>query len=84
MKIKNLQGIICFVIFFLFANQVWAADWKMVGSSNTAKEYYDVSSIKRINKNIISVWTKRIYNEDGKKRNFLFSKAEMKHQSILP
>ena len=26
MKIKNLQGIICLVLFFLFANQAWAAE----------------------------------------------------------
>jgi len=27
MKAKNVQSIICLVIFSLFANQAWAADW---------------------------------------------------------
>jgi len=28
--------------------------------------YYDISSIKKVNKNIIRVWTERIFNEEGK------------------
>jgi len=35
MKAKNVQGIICLVIFFLFANQAWAADWI----------YYDTAAV---------------------------------------
>ncbi|MFA5322682.1 MAG: surface-adhesin E family protein [Smithella sp.] len=70
MKIKNVQGIICLVIFFLFANQAWAANWIFYSSSTIGKEYYDQSSIKKVNKNIISVWIKIILNEDAKIKNF--------------
>ncbi len=70
MKIKNLQSIICLVIFFLFANQAWAADWTYYASSGIGKEYYDKSSIKKENKNIISVWIKILLNEDAKTKNF--------------
>ena len=70
MKTKNLQGIICLIIFFLFANQAWAVDWTYYASSNIGKEYYDKSSIKKVNKNIISVWIKIILNEDAKTKNF--------------
>jgi hypothetical protein len=69
-KIKNVQGIICLVIFFLFVNQAWAADWIFYSSSIIGKEYYDKSSIKRVNKNLINVWIKIILNEDAKTNNF--------------
>jgi hypothetical protein len=67
MKINNLQGIVCLVIFFLFANQAYAADWKFLAQSVTGNLYYDKSSIKKVDDNIISVLTKTVYNEYGKK-----------------
>ena len=66
MKIRNLQGIICLVIFSLLTNQAWAADWKFFASSGGGDMYYDKSSVKKVNKNISRVWTKKIYNEKGK------------------
>jgi hypothetical protein len=66
MKIKNVQGIIFLVLFFLFANQTWAEEWIYYGSSSTRDKYYDKSSI------VISVWTQEIFNEDGKKEAFSF------------
>jgi hypothetical protein len=66
MKIRNLQGIICLVIFSLFTNQAWAADWKFFASSGGGDMYYDKSSVKKVNKNIIRMWTKKTYNEKGK------------------
>ncbi|PKN36832.1 MAG: hypothetical protein CVU62_12065 [Deltaproteobacteria bacterium HGW-Deltaproteobacteria-2] len=71
MKIKNVQSIICLAIFFLFANQAWAADWIFYASSNIGKEYYDKTSIKKVDKNIVSVWIKIMLNEDAKTNNFL-------------
>ncbi|MFZ2396287.1 MAG: surface-adhesin E family protein [Smithella sp.] len=71
MKIKNVRSIICLVLFFLFANQAWAADWIFYTSSNIGKEYYDKTSIKKVDKNIVSVWIKIILNEEAKTNNFL-------------
>jgi hypothetical protein len=70
MKIKYVQGIVCLVMFFLFANQAWAADWIFYTSSSIGKEYYDKSSIKKVNKNISNVWIKIILNEDAKTKNY--------------
>jgi len=72
MKVKNLQGIICLVIFSLFANQALAADWIFYTSISTGYMYYDKSNIKKVNKSIISVWTKTIYNRNGKTKYFSF------------
>jgi hypothetical protein len=69
-KIKKVQGIICLVLFFLFASQAWAADWIFYTSSNIGKEYYDKTSVKKVNENITSVWAKIILNEDAKTKNF--------------
>ena len=72
MKTKHLQNIICLVILSLFANQAWAVDWIYYASISTGHMYYDKSSIKKVNKNIISVWTKTIFTENGKKQYFSF------------
>jgi hypothetical protein len=78
MKLKNVQSIICLAIFFLFANQAWAADWVLYESSDTGDLYYDKSSIKKVNENIVSVLTKQILNENGKTRYFSFLKMSNK------
>lgn len=74
MKKRKIQNIFCLVMFFLFANQTWAADWIFYSSSTIGKEYYDKSSIK-VNKDIISLWIKIILNEDAKTKNFLALKS---------
>ena len=67
MKAKNVQSIICLVIFFLFANQAWAADWIYYDTAAVGDMlYYDKSSIKKVNESIISVWTKNILSEETK------------------
>jgi hypothetical protein len=74
MKTKNVQSIICLVIFFLFANQAWAADWIYFDTTAVGDMYYyDQSSIKKEDKNIISIWNKDI----------LSKKAKTKYYSIL-
>ena len=70
MEIKKVQCIICLVILLLFASQAWAAEWVLYDTSAVGNESYDKSSIKRINNNIISVWTKTIYNDVGKLKNY--------------
>ena len=69
-KTKNIQSIICLVIFFLFANQAWAAEWIYYSTSEVGDMYYDKSSIKKVNKNIISVWAKNILSEEAKTKYF--------------
>jgi hypothetical protein len=75
MKIMNVQGIICLVIIFLFANQAWAAEWIRYMSNASGNSYYDKSSIKKVNTNISSVLTKVIFNKDGKTKAFSFLKS---------
>ena len=75
MKIKNIQGIICLVIFLIFVNQAWAEEWIYYTISASRKVYYDKSSIKKVNKNIISLCTKQILNKDGKTKYFSFLKS---------
>ena len=83
MKIMNIQGIICLVIIFLFANQAWAAEWIHYMSNASGNSYYDKSSIKKVNKNISSVWTKVIFNKDGKTKAFSFLKSIKKAEFLL-
>ena len=70
MKMKNLRCIICLVIFFLLANQAWAAGWKLFTSSGDGDMYYDENSIKKVNKNIVRVLTKKTYSEQEKLKEF--------------
>jgi ketosteroid isomerase-like protein len=70
MKIKNVQSIICLLIFSLFANQAWAADWIYFDTAAVGDVYYDKSSIKKVSKNIISVWNKDILSEKTKRKYF--------------
>ena len=78
MKIKNITNIICLIIFFLFANQSFAADWGIRGLLPRGTGYYDKNSIKKINKNISQVWTVTIYNEEGKADAFSILKRQEK------
>jgi cell division septation protein DedD len=76
MKIKNVQSIICLVIFFLFANQAWAADWIYYDTTAVGDMlYYDKSSIKKVNKSIISVRTKNILSKETKTKHFSILKG---------
>lgn len=74
-KVKNVQSIVCLIILFLFANQAWAADWILYSSTSEGNMYYDKSSIKKINNNIIRVWSKKIFNKNGKIVSFSFLKT---------
>jgi cell division septation protein DedD len=76
MKAKNVQNIICLVIFFLFANQAWAADWIYYDKAAAGDMlYYDKNSIKKENESIISVWTKNILSEETKTKHFSILKG---------
>jgi hypothetical protein len=71
MKAKHVRGIICSAILFLFANQAWAAeDWIPFTPNEYGYLYYNKSSIKKVNKNTVSVWAKLILHDDGKKQLF--------------
>jgi cell division septation protein DedD len=74
-KAKNVQSIICLVIFSLFANQAWAADWIYFDTTAVGDMYYDKSSIKKVNKSIISVWNKDILSEEAKTKYFSILKG---------
>jgi cell division septation protein DedD len=70
MKIKNVLSIIFLVIFFLFSNQAWAADWIYFDTAAVGDVYYDKSSIVKVSENIISVWNKDVLSEKTKKKYF--------------
>ena len=70
MKAKNIQSIICLVIFFLFATQAWTADWIYFDKAAVGDFYYDKSSIKKVNESIISVSTKNMLSEEAKMKYF--------------
>ena len=75
--------VICLVIFFLLADNAVAADWKFIAKSVTGNMYYDKSSIKEVNKNIISLYTKTVYNEYGEKNGFSLLRVMGKEPKIL-
>jgi hypothetical protein len=75
MKAKNVQSIICLVFFSLFANQAWAADWIYFDTTAVGDMYYDKSSIKKVDKSIISVWNKDILSEEAKTKYFSILKG---------
>ncbi|MGA2781704.1 MAG: surface-adhesin E family protein [Smithella sp.] len=75
MKVKNVQSIICLVIFSLFANQAWATDWIYFDTTSVGDMYYDKSSIKKTDKSIISVWNKDILSEEAKTKYFSILKG---------
>ena len=47
-------------------------NWIFYAASDTDNGYYDKSTIKKVDKNIIRVWIKNIYNESGKQRGFSY------------
>jgi hypothetical protein len=74
MKAKNVQIMIWFAMFWLFAHQARAEEWIYYASTSTRDVYYDNSKIEKIEKNIIRVWAKAIFNENGKKEAFSYLK----------
>lgn len=69
MKIKYFLYTIFLVLLFLFINQAWAAEWLLCASSPSgARLYYDKSSIKKINGNIIRVSNKFEYISKSDKK----------------
>ena len=72
MKKKNVQFIIFLTFIVFFANQGRTEDWIIYSNSPTGDIYYHKSSIQKIEKNIIYVQTKKIYNENGRIKIFEF------------
>ncbi len=44
---------------------VWGADWKTIGSSDTAFYYFDKENITHTSKDIVTVWMKAVFTEKG-------------------
>ena len=81
MKLKKTHIIVLIIITLLLAHQALAEDWTYYTSSSTRDKYYNKSSIKKVNDNNISLWTKEIFNENGKKEAFVFLKTVGKASS---
>ena len=78
MKARNVQMVIGLVFIFLFANLACAEDWISYDASKLGTKYYEKSSMKEVDKNIISVWTINVYNNEGRKRDFAILKEKNK------
>lgn len=76
-QVMNVNNIlrICLGILFLFAHQAWASDWILYTKSSTGDLYYDQTSLEMVENNIMTVRTKKIYNENGKTKVFAFLKS---------
>jgi len=73
MNAKNVQGIICLVLFFIFTHQAWAADWKYFGGSVVSKgetiiNFYDADSIEYSYNGNVIVWTKTVIPAEIEKK----------------
>lgn len=75
MKTKNVQTLICLVLFFMLAGQAWAEVWVYYGSNDFGDMYYDKSRIAKVNKRTASVWTKNKLNPEGKTKYFAILKG---------
>lgn len=75
MKTRNLQLIIFLAVIFFWAERTFAAEWIFLESVSTGAQYYKQSSVKAVDKNIMRVWVKEIYNDNGKIKNFSFLKT---------
>ncbi len=79
MSKKFFRSVIFMVAFFLFASFTWAEDWVQYDSSKTGNKYYEKSSVKEAGKNIVRVWIIKVYNKEGKEKDFsMLKKRKMK------
>jgi hypothetical protein len=62
-KLKIVILIIGLIIISI--GDVYGADWKPYYSNENFLAYYDVQSITRSSKNIVRVWVRSIYTENG-------------------
>jgi hypothetical protein len=58
-------GVILIGLAVLGYGEVWGADYKFFGGSESYKGYYDVQSITRTSQNIVRVWTRWNFTEKG-------------------
>ena len=66
-KARKVRSVFYLAIVFLsiISNPVRAEDWILIGPTASGDLFYDKSSIHR-DGTVVSVWTKDIYNKDGK------------------
>ncbi len=67
---------------FIVCNPVCAEDWVLIGQTATGDMFYDKSSIYE-DGNILRVWTKDIYNKDGKANTYEILK-QLGHAIVNP
>jgi len=70
-KAKKVGLIVCLGILFALtaASRAGAADWAFYGmNKNIGKMYYDQGNITRVGQDVVRVWTKIIYNQNGKEK----------------
>ena len=70
MKNKNVQRVVFFLIFFLFTTCAWAEEWIPYDVAKTGNRYFEKNSIKKAGDNIFNVWAIKVYNKEGKAKDF--------------
>jgi len=70
MKLRNFQRVIFSLVFILFAHCGWAEEWIPYEDSKTGARYYEKNSIKQVENNIVRIWTIKVYNKEGKAKDF--------------
>jgi len=53
------------LIIFSFCVEGWGADWRLYFSGDYGDHYYDTESITHPSKNILRVWEKWVFTEQG-------------------
>lgn len=74
MKTKIARNIIGLIIFILCTHQALASEWILYEQSATGDEYYDKSSVQKVNNNVNRVLIKKIYNDVGKYKKYAMLK----------
>jgi hypothetical protein len=58
-------GVVLIGLLILGNAEVWGADWKPYDHSRNYWGYYDAQSITRPSENVVRVWVKHVYTEEG-------------------
>jgi hypothetical protein len=91
MKMKSIQIMIFLLFFILLGSHGWAEEWISYDAPKTGTRYFEKNSIQNVDKNIVRVWTIKVYTREGKAQDYFMLKQknqapespEMLHLSSL-
>lgn len=70
MRIKCgvILAVIGYITFFS-SMQGWGTDWKFYESNEEGTYFYDTEAVRQVSKDIIQVWTKRVFPPEKEMQN---------------